>query len=423
MRREVDVLVIGAGLAGLVAAWQAADRGLKVRVVAKGWGSLFWHAGGTDVLGYSPLDAPLAVTSPREALERLVRDHPRHPYALAGLETLEAALRAWQALCEAAGYPLHGTLERNWLLPSAVGAFRPTCLAPETMTAGDLSRRDPMLIVGFESFQDFFPELVADNLLEQDVLARSVRLDLPALRSRRFVNGTLLAQLFETPDFRHQVAEALRPRLGSAARVGFPAVLGLNRPLEVKRDLEALLDREVFEIPTLPPSVPGMRLHAILVEAIRRRGGEVLSGLEVVQAEGADGHVKAVWTEAAARRVPHRARAFVLATGGILGGGIVAQQDGTLREVVFGLPVEGEEDRSRWFHRDFLDPRGHPVYRAGLAADKDFRPTDASGRPLYTNLFVAGTTLAGAEVIRERSFDGVALVTGYAVGTRLAHQT
>ncbi len=419
---QVEVLVIGAGLAGLVTAWQAAQGGRKVRLVAKGWGALFWHAGCVDVLGYYPLDAANAVSSPRQALAQLVREHPRHPYALVGIERIEAALSALQTLCEAANYPLHGSLDHNWLLPSAVGAFRPTCLAPETMTAGDLTRREPMLIVGFEHFRDFYPELVADNLLEQEVLARSVRLDLPALRDRRFVTAPLLADLFERADFRQQVAEALRPKLGSAARVGFPAVLGLRRAVEVKHDLEAMLGREVFEIPSLPPSVPGMRLHNILVEAIQRQGGEVLTGMEAVRADAANGQVQAVWTEAAARLKPHRARTFVLATGGLLGGGIVAEPDGTLREVIFGLPVEGPHERVQWFRLDFLTPAGHPVYSSGLAVDEHFRPVDADGAPVYTNLFAAGTTLAGGEVVRERSFDGVALATGYAVGTQLAAQ-
>jgi hypothetical protein len=35
---------------------------------------------------------------------------------------------------------------------------------------------------------------------------------------------------------------------------------------------------------------------------------------------------------------------------------------------------------------------------------------------VYENVLAAGTTLAHAEVIRERSREGVALATGYGVG-------
>jgi anaerobic glycerol-3-phosphate dehydrogenase len=40
---------------------------------------------------------------------------------------------------------------------------------------------------------------------------------------------------------------------------------------------------------------------------------------------------------------------------------------------------------------------------------------------LFENLFAAGTTLAGGDYVRERSLDGVALVTGYSVGEAVAN--
>ena len=40
---------------------------------------------------------------------------------------------------EAARYPYVGSLERNVLLPTAVGALRPAALMPATMAAGDVA--------------------------------------------------------------------------------------------------------------------------------------------------------------------------------------------------------------------------------------------------------------------------------------------
>jgi len=57
--------------------------------------------------------------------------------------------------------------------------------------------------------------------------------------------------LFEQADVRAAVAADLRSRLGAAARVGFPAVLGLEHHVEAWRDLQDLLGMPVFEIPTL----------------------------------------------------------------------------------------------------------------------------------------------------------------------------
>lgn len=420
MSMSDDVLVIGAGYAGLVAAWRATTHGKRTKVITKGWGATHWHSGCIDVLGYYPVDAAVALESPAEGLAALLDDNPDHPYGVGGIEAIGDALGAFRDVCDEAGYPLHGSLQQNWLLPSAVGAFRPTCLAPETMIAGDLRRRDPMLIVGFQHLNDFYPNLIADNLTNQDVLARGVMLDLPTLRQRRFTTTVLLSKMFDTPPFRTEVVRALKPKVGRTARVGFPAVLGFQRPMEVKRDLEQQLGCKVFEIPTLPSSVPGIRLHNVLKDAIQAAGGRVFDGMEALSANTEADRVTTVWTEAAVREQPHRADTFVLATGGILGGGIFANHDGSVREVIFDLPVNAPPERDDWFRRDFLDPNGHPVQRAGLVVNESFQPIDTEGNVVYENLYAAGTTLAHAETLRERSFEGVALTTGYCVGERIA---
>jgi glycerol-3-phosphate dehydrogenase len=415
-----DTLIIGAGLAGLVAAWQAASRGDKTRLITKGWGATHWQSGCVDVLGYYPLGSAQPIESPADALARLIQDNPRHPYALVGLNRIEESLRSFQFLCAQEKYPLHGSSDHNWLLPSAVGAMRPTCLAPETMIAGDLRNHAPMLIVGFEQFRDFYPALIAENLTAQGIPAAGVMLNLPILRERRFVSPTVLARLFENQEFRAAVVSAIRPFIGKSARIGFPAVLGVDSALTVKSDLENQLGCPVFEIPTLPPSIPGMRLHKILMTAIERAGGRVFEGMQVLSAETENGRVTAVFSEAAARQKLHRAANFVLATGGILGGGVTVDHRGYAHDTVFDLPLTSLPDRTAWFRPQFLDPAGHPIFSAGISVDHSFRPLDDEGRVIYSNLFAIGNTLAFADPLLERSFDGVALSTGYCVGIEIA---
>ena len=56
-----------------------------------------------------------------------------------------------------------------------------------------------------------------------------------------------------------------------------------------------------------------------------------------------------------------------------------------------------------------------------MAVDADQRPVDASGAQVFENVLVAGATLAGAEPWREKSGDGLSLVTGHrAAGLILA---
>ncbi|MBN2549659.1 MAG: anaerobic glycerol-3-phosphate dehydrogenase subunit A, partial [Anaerolineales bacterium] len=423
---RADLLVIGAGLSGLTAAWQAAKAGRRTRVIAKGRGALYWHSGCIDILGYEPGQGNRPVESPIESLQNLASTHPDHPYTLCGIQHIQEALQAFQELCAQAGYPLYGDLSRNWLLPSALGVARPTCLAPESMISGDLHRKDSMLIVGFEGFPDFYPELIAANLALQGVAALGLSLDLPALKERRFVTGRVLADLFETAQFQGEVARALQASLGGetaskAERVGFPAVLGLRRPLETLQNLREQIGLPVFEIPTLPPSIPGMRLHNLLVSAIEAAGGHVYDGMQVIGSDpGEEGSLAVVWTEAASRRKAHRAEQYVLATGGILGGGLVAHYEGHLQEVACDLPIQAPADRHEWLQRQFLAPVPHPIFTAGISVNQDFQPVSPDGTVCYQNVYAAGTGLAGADALGERSFDGIALATGYLVGKKFA---
>jgi glycerol-3-phosphate dehydrogenase len=427
-KQLLDSLVIGMGLSGLAAAWQVSACGLKTRLIAKGQGALYWHSGCIDILGYFPIDNPQPVNSPAQFIVQLIQQQPDHPYAYLGLEEINEALTSFQDLCKLHGYPLCGSLERNWRLPTALGTIRPTCLAPETMIEGDLQQNTPMLIIGFEGFVDFYPELIAANLNLQDIPATGIALKLASLQTRRFITGRVLAKLFETADFRTEVSTAIKAFLSSsnskAARIGFPAVLGIQRTMEIFADLRAKLGLPIFEIPTLPPSIPGMRLSHLLIDAIQKTGGQVYDGMQAVSATAEEkGLINIIWSEAAARQKPNRARNYILATGGILGGGTIASYEGWVQDTVCGLPIHALGDRNSWLNRKFLTGRGHPIFQAGIQVDSNFRPVDSQGKPFFENLYAIGTALAGADYLRQRSFEGVALATGYHIGKFLSNKS
>ena len=422
---KIDILVIGAGLSGLMAAWRTARSGKRVRLIAKGWGSLYWGSGSIDVLGYFGPSYNLITSDLTSSLESLISKNPQHPYAISGLDRLAAALNAFQELCKGSGYSMSGSLEKNWLLPTALGSLRPTCLVPETMLAGDVNSRQAMIIVGFDRFFDFYPNLIAANLDVQGIPAQGLKLDLPSLRSRRTLTSRILAQLFESPDFRREVVLALKPKLqrtlqaDQGIRVGFPAVLGLKNAIAVWQDLQNQLDCPVFEIPGLPPSIPGMRLHQLLCQALQSHGGVIYEGMQVQKTDCSDGQVKTVWSEAAARLKPHQANHYILATGGYLGGGLSGGSDGSLHEAVFGLPIQRTAEQSNWFQRKFMVDDGHPLFSSGISVDDHFHPLDEEGNILFQNLSAIGSILASADPIRERSLEGIALATGYSVGEML----
>jgi glycerol-3-phosphate dehydrogenase subunit B len=190
-------------------------------------------------------------------------------------------------------------------------------------------------------------------------------------------------------------------------------VLGLADAPAVRSELEERLGRTVFEVPTVPPSVPGIRLFECLRSALRSAGARLVIGDRVVGAETANGRVEAVVAGTAARRVAYPAASFVLATGGFASGGFELDSYGVAREQVFDLPLAGLAGAGRpTYAPRYFDPQ--PLERAGLAVNERLRPVDAAGNPVYENLHAAGAALAGAAPWREKSGDGISLATGYA---------
>ncbi|MCP5097897.1 MAG: anaerobic glycerol-3-phosphate dehydrogenase subunit B, partial [Chloroflexi bacterium] len=257
----LDLLVIGAGLSGLMAAYVAARNGRQVKVVAKGLGgALHWSAGTIDVLGYVPGESEKPVLNPAEAINNL---DPNHPYAQLKSDKVFVAIETFKQLTHEIELPYVGAANpaENLLLPSPVGAVRPTFLAPKSLAAGDLKRQEPMVIVGFSGLRDFYPELIAENLEKQGHPARAIICPLDVLTARKDSNTVHLAEGLEDPKQLQKLAAAIKPQLKKGERVGLPAILGMDGHTAVYTTLEKLLGVPVFEIPTLPPSVPGIRLY------------------------------------------------------------------------------------------------------------------------------------------------------------------
>lgn len=408
-----DVVVVGTGLAGLTAAVRLAEAGARVLVVAKGVGSTHLSAGTVDVLGY----APERVERPGEALGRLLAERPGHPYGLVGVDGVAAAI-AWfkdrVANGSLAPYAYTGSIDENLLLPTAVGVARPSAVVPVTMAGGDVrGSGDPICVVGFRSLKDFHPALLADTLgrSEPGVAARAVELEARP-EGRADPNALGFARAFDQPAFRGEIVSQVGPRLRARERVAFPAVLGIADPHAVWADLEQRLGRPVFEVPTLPPSVPGMRVFAILREALRRAGGSVILNNVVVGAEQEGGRVRALRTVVGRREERRGADWVVLATGGFASGGLELDSRWAARETALGLPVSGVPGPGQErFRSGYFDDQ--PMGRAGVDVDRELRPVDAARERVLDNVLVAGATLAGAEPWREKSGDGLSLATGH----------
>lgn len=416
-----DTVVIGAGLAGLTAALRLAEEGQRVAVLAKGVGATHLSPGTVDVLGY--VDGP--VDSPAKALADFAAANPDHPYRRLPVELIGASLDWFKARLGDHGY--RGGLDENFLVPTAVGVAKPTALVPETMAAGDLRGGGRFVFIGLRGLKDFYPAYLADNLARAslpggaEILTRVVELE-PPLGNARDVSGLGFARRFEEAGFRESVLVELDRYLVPGEIVGFPAVLGVGRAREVWNELETRLGHQVFEVPTLPPSVQGLRLYETMTTALRRHGCRLVVGNTVVGTKTSGSRLEGVLAKTAGRPLTYRARSFVLATGGFASGGLQLDSSGQIRETVFDLPVAGVPGpKQRPFEEGYF--ADHAISRAGVTVDESMRPVDGKGGTPYENVHAVGATLGGAVPWREASGNGLSLASGYAAASAILRET
>jgi glycerol-3-phosphate dehydrogenase subunit B len=402
-----DVIVVGAGLAGMFAGALAARGGARTLVIARGQGGTHLGPGCVDVFGYAPAaSAPAAravVDSPAQAVKQLAAEHP---LSRAGEAALSAALAEFQKINAEAGYAWVGQVERNFKLPSAMGAARPTCLAPQSYAAGDLSRSDELTLARLAGFRDFYADLAVANLQAAGYAARAVALEVPNA-PRRDAFATDLARRLDLPAYRAELAQAWQGALKGVRRLGLPAIVGLRFAPEAVRDLSEKLGVEIFEIPILPPSVPGMRLYTVLRNVIQNARGSVVLGPHVT-GWVEDGRVLGVASETENGSRNYAAPKVILATGGFRHGGLEAPARGEVKESVFGLPVAKADD---WFAPLYWGP--HPYARFGVRVNAQMQPVDPQGAVIYPNVWATGGLLAGADRNGEGSREGIDLATAW----------
>lgn len=438
-----DLIIIGMGLSGLMAAKTASEAGQKILIIGKGMGSLSLFSNTIDVLGTFPkamkmephvqttdtnpkspwgehpvpedqfahrqVSGPLG-TGMGDGLSQWIKDRPKHPYSKAGLDRIKEALSSFTSLFPPP-YSFQTVGNGNCLIPTGAGTLRPTYLIPITMVAGTSLKEGDGLIVGFKGFKDFYVNYVADQLN-----CRGVTLSLSET-FRQEITATALARLMEKESFRETIGREIKEKLHGQTRVGLPALLGVRESWKVKKDLEEIIGSEVFEIPILPPSIPGMRIFNRFKEWLIQRGITLLLGHFISKAILKGKRCEGVHVLNPPVSNFYSADRYILATGRFVGGGLVADEK-KIFEPIFNLPVAQPKSREDWFRKSFFDDLSHPVHQAGILTDSSFRAVDEKGEVLLENVWVAGSILADHHSVDEKSREGIEIATGYTAAKR-----
>ncbi|MFB6183325.1 MAG: glycerol-3-phosphate dehydrogenase subunit GlpB [Haloarculaceae archaeon] len=415
MAIEDGVLVIGGGLAGVTAAVSAARAGARVRLVSHKKSTLRQASGLIDVLGYRP-DGTGPLADPFDAIGDLPDGHP---YRRVGVDAVRDGLALFDDLTGEAYLGSH--TDRNALVPTTRGTVKPTARYPASVAPGLASDDRDALLVGFEGTTDFDARLAAAQLRRAGVPfdVRGATVSFPGVETADAKATRFASALDADAERRRELAARVERHHDGQPRVGFPAVLGRDRGGDVRADLAAALDADVFGVPTGPPSIPGLRLEDVLYDALDDEGVRVETGNPVVDFAADDDRIDRVFVDRTGNEVPYSADAYVLATGGLVGGGVEGDRE-AVREPVFDCHVPHPADRYEWFEDAAFGD--HAFARFGVVPDNRLRPTDADGDPEYRNLFAAGAVVGGADFAAEKSGSGISLATGQVAGRHAARR-
>jgi glycerol-3-phosphate dehydrogenase subunit B len=388
------------GLSGLMAAKTAAEMGKRILIVGKGLGGLSILSNTIDVLGVLPERVTM-----KDGLSQWIEEHPEHPYEKVGLEKIWEALSSFNSFFPPP-YAFQSRNETNSLIPTGAGTLRPTYLIPSTMMKGIALKEKKTIVIGFRGHKDFYAHRLADSFK-----CRAITLSLPGT-SREETTATALARGMEQPVFRDWVVSEIKKQIKDESLVGFPAVLGLDDPMGVKRDLEKKTGASIFEIPVLPPSIPGMRIFNRFKHRLIQKGVTFLLGHSVSKVILKGNRCEGIEILHPPVVQSHSADHLILATGRFMGGGLTADRD-KISEALFGLPVIQPASREDWFQKTFFSDPSHPIHQAGVLVDSSFRPVNERGEVLLENVRLAGTLLAHHHCIEEKSREGIEISTGY----------
>jgi glycerol-3-phosphate dehydrogenase subunit B len=410
---ECDLCVIGSGLAGMAAALFAAARGLRVAQMGH-TGEIIFASGLLDLLGVHPVTEKRTWSDPWTALDALVRDLPDHPYARLKKADIKAAFDEILTFLEETGLTYHRDIDRNTGVLTSLGTIKSTYAVPHTMwkVVRALEEKPVCLIIDIRGLKGFSARQIVAAMNTDWSGLRSARISFPNCDHLNEVYTEHMANALLLPQNREKLAQVIEPLVKDSKIIGLPAILGLYRTHEVISHLEELIGVPIFEIPTIPPSVPGLRLKEAFERGLRSKGVQYFSLTKALKVnQTAAGRFE---THIGRDDVEHiiDSRGVILASGRFIGGGLFADRT-HIRETIFDLPVFQPASRHDWHHRDMLDSRGHSINQAGLQIDDSFRPLNDSGDPAFETLFAAGSILAHNDWKRLKCGAGLAIATAY----------
>jgi len=416
IRRDVDVLVIGSGAAGLLTAYYLINRNIRVSVVTKGYGATAMSSGCFDILGM--LDNKF-LESFREGFDRLPDSHP---YRVISMNKLTTLLNLFQSALREANSILDlymGEVTRNINVITLFGTIKPTALIQKSMKGSILLPDGKYLFLGFNNVFDYNPKLQARMLLS---FARIMGFKNIRAFGERINLGINIPSIHFLPVLlrRKKIHDAFMNTLDNLMNKYSPdsiLIPPVFDKIEYLKDIQD--DFPLYEVPSASPYKAGLRLNRLLWRLVESSGVPIYHA-EDLRAIVARREISKITIRKNEKETEIHANIFVLATGDLVGGGlkIVTKKSSLEKELidsVFGLKIANLSKKT--FRDDIFS--NHNLSKFGFKINENLQPISESNEPMIDNLYVTGAIIGGYDINEEKSGLGIPLVTAFRLSNLL----
>jgi len=404
--QQYDTAIIGGGLSGLYAATLLQQAGQRTVVFSKGAPGLAFSSGNIDVFkGENPFNEI-----------NNIKDK-EHPYYKIGSKQVQKSLFDFQAMLQKKGLSLielNNNRKRHVFL-TPYGNLKSSFLIQESMLFSNHSIKNAVL-VKIKGFQDFPVSFVQNGLVKNITNLEKnnidiIEIDLEIPYRYFLLRSVDIANTLEQKNKWQILWQKLQELSKKYDAVFIPGILPANDLCSIYLKV---MNRNIYEVPTSPPSVPGERLYYYLKKIYNSYGGCLFENKKIASSIINDSKVEHITLEDSQEKI--NAKNYILATGSFFSGGMNSNIN-LIEEPIFQSDIYSLEKTSTWASSQFNDFKNHAFLKFGVKTNNEFQVIKNNKE--IKNLYAVGALLSGFNPLEERSAGGVSISTSNFVAKKI----
>ena len=414
---KFDTIIIGGGLSGLISGIYLSQRGQRCVIISSGQSALHFSSGSFDLLNNLPDGT--SVQKPLDAIGKLIQQAPSHPYAKLGENKFKILTQQTKEFLKNAGIATQGDYEKNHYRVTPMGTLKSTWLTLENLLISENEKCLPIRhpgIFNVTGFLDFYTQFIADEFLKLGTKCSIHAVNFPALENLRKnpteMRSVNIARIFDKQENIQELVQILKAESEDCDSIILPAITGLNRE-DVVGYLRKEIDKPIYLLPTLPPSVPGIHTQQKLRSVFQQNGGIYMLGDTVLRAEIKGNRISQIYSSNHGD-IPFIGQNFILATGSYFSQGLIASTE-KIYEPIFDLDVTYAPNRTQWYNSDVFESQ--PYQSFGIKTDNSFRCM-REGK-ILENLYATGAILEGFNPLKEGCGAGVSILSAMYIAEQI----